>query len=236
MFKLNPKLEGSGIIECIPQTSKCPMNCDDCFFQSGRSYLEPLAENLPHIPSKEMCKGKIVRFNDGNDSNNERELVEKTARQYDNYFFNTAIPKDLEIFSAPVVLTLNPGKLTDTTFYKLESIPKNLMMVRLRTNTWNLETVIIPAIKYYSSKNIMCVLTFMAYYTQSIPENHINNYEWKKRTINSYYCIKSDIQKEIIKKFEDNQYVDYCTKKGQYSCRFCGVCLREYFATKERIK
>lgn len=43
----NPKCKGSGIITCIPQAGRCPNNCADCFFQSGRSYLEPLEENLP---------------------------------------------------------------------------------------------------------------------------------------------------------------------------------------------
>ena len=38
----NPKTKGSGIIACIPQKGLCPNKCEDCFFQSGRSYLEPL--------------------------------------------------------------------------------------------------------------------------------------------------------------------------------------------------
>jgi len=50
MYKENPKTKGSGIICCIPQTGICPQKCDDCFFQSGRSYLEPLVDNLPNMP------------------------------------------------------------------------------------------------------------------------------------------------------------------------------------------
>lgn len=60
-------------------------------------------------------------------------------------------------------------------------------------------------------------------------------YEWKQRTTNSYWCLKSNKQKEIIDLFANNCYVDSCTKKV-YSCRFCGVCIREYFACKERMK
>jgi len=71
----NPKTKGSGIICCIPQAGECPIHCDDCFFQSGRSYLEPLDVNLPNLPSKEESQGRVVRVNDGNDSNNDREAV-----------------------------------------------------------------------------------------------------------------------------------------------------------------
>ena len=63
----NPKTKGSGIISCIPQKGICPNTCEDCFFQSGRSYLEPLDENLPNLP--EEVDYQIVRVNDGNDSN-----------------------------------------------------------------------------------------------------------------------------------------------------------------------
>jgi len=49
-YKENPKTKGSGILCAIPQTGRCPMQCSDCFFQSGRSFLEPLDENLPNMP------------------------------------------------------------------------------------------------------------------------------------------------------------------------------------------
>jgi hypothetical protein len=62
----NPKTKGSGIICCIPQTGTCPNKCEDCFFQSGRSYLEPLEQNLPNIPSLEQVGNQVVRINDGN--------------------------------------------------------------------------------------------------------------------------------------------------------------------------
>ena len=236
MFKFNPKLKDSGIIECIPQKGNCPVGCTDCFYNGGRSYLEPLNDNTPHIPTMEQSKGRVVRFNDGNDSNVERSYVEHIAERYQDKFFNTSIPHELGLFSAPVVLTLNPSKMTDVDFHKLPIIPKNLMMVRIRTNVWNLESVVIPAINYYTSRNVMCVLTFMAYYETPVPEQYKINYEWKQRTTNSYWCLKAYIIKLVMKMFEDNPYVDSCTRKGQYSCRFCSVCLREYYATKERMK
>ena len=57
----NPKTKGSGIITCIPQTGRCPNGCEDCFFQSGRSYLEPLEENLPHVPPAEMARERTPK-------------------------------------------------------------------------------------------------------------------------------------------------------------------------------
>jgi len=231
----NPKLKGSGLIECIPQKGKCPHNCQDCFFQSGRSYLEPLDKNLPHIPSKEMAEGKIVRFNDGNDSNHQRTLVEKTAKQYDDYFFNTSIPYKLEEFSAPVVLTINPGTMTDKDYYELEEIPENLMFVRIRVNPANLGKVVVPAISYYSSREIPVILTFMAYYTVLIEEKYQDCYTWKKRTTNSYWALKDERIEKIMELFKFNPYVYQCGYKNTYSCKFCGHCIREYYNCKERL-
>jgi len=137
-YKENPKTKGSGIITAIPQKGTCPNKCKDCFFQSGRSYLEPLDEHLPNMPSKAAAKRRIVRINDGNDSNHQHELVITSTKHYPMKFYNTAIPKNLEIFDAPVVLTVNPAKMTDARAYFLDPIPKTLMFVRVRTNTWNL--------------------------------------------------------------------------------------------------
>jgi hypothetical protein len=214
-WKQNPKIKGSGVIACIPQTGLCPNKCEDCFFQSGRSYLEPLEENLPYIPSLVDSHGRIVRMNDGNDSNVDRRNVIAVAKRYDNYFFNTAIPKDLAGFHAPVVLTVNPGEKTDRNFHKLEEIPDNLMFVRVRVNSWNVSDVVIPAVDYYTGRGVAVVLTYMAYYKASPNPQYLRDYEWKKRTINSYWVLRDGRRMEI--------------------CTFCGNCIREYYNTKERI-
>ncbi len=232
----NPKTKGSGIITCIPQNDTCPNNCPDCFFQSGRSYLEPLDKNLPHIPSRELAHNRIVRINDGNDSNFQRDIVIETAKQFPDYFFNTAISRDLGSFPAPVVLTINPKDITDQDYYKLEEIPDNLMFIRIRTNPWNFGKVVIPAVNYYTSKSVKVVLTFMAYYTAHIPEEYKDYYEWKKRTLNSYWVLKQDRIREMIVLFSDNPYVYSCGVKGQHACTFCGNCIREYYNTKERMR
>lgn len=234
-WKYNPKTNGSGVITCIPQKGICPNKCKDCFFQSGRSYLEPLDENLPHIPPTELADGRIVRLNDGNDSNNQRELVIKTAKKYKDYFFNTAIPKNLEGFKAPVVLTVNPADMTDKNFYRVKKL-NNLMFVRIRTNMWNISDIVTPAIKYYTDLEVPIVLTFMAYYLQQIPTDFESCYEYKLRTINSYYVLKQKFVDMVMDYYKTNPYVYSCGYKGQHSCKFCGNCVREYYNTKERLR
>jgi len=240
-YKKNPKTKGSGIICCIPQTGECPQDCEDCFFQSGRSYLEPLDENLPNMPPIEMSKGRVVRINDGNDSNVNKTLVINRTWLYNMRFFNTSIPHDLEGFSAPVVLTINPGKMTDNGYHRLDPIPKNLMFVRIRTNMWNIETVVRPAIEYYTNRQIPVVLTFMAYHeVKSIPDYYRRYYLWRERTSNSYHAIKTSAWEFVMSLFKYNEWVHSCGKiegeLGITKCRHCGNCLREYFATMERLR
>ena len=52
-------------------------------------------------------------------------------------FFNTSIPNNLAGYGRPVVLTVNPGEMTDEDAHLVRPIPDNLMFVRFRTNTWN---------------------------------------------------------------------------------------------------
>ena len=240
----NPKTKASGIICCIPQTGRCPMKCKDCFFQSGRSYLEPLDDNLPNMPNPDWVEkhGYVIRVNDGNDSNNRGKSVIESTKLYKRKFYNTSIPKDLENFDAPVVLTVNPAEMTDTKAYLLDPIPKNLMFVRVRVNTWNL-SLVDEVIEHYSARGIPIILTFMAYFDGQIPAEHKKNYTFRIRTINSYHAITTKAWKKIMVRYLDdkkyNKWVYSCGKiegeHGTTACRHCGNCLREYFATIERI-
>jgi len=243
MYKANPKLAGSGIIACIPQKGMCPIGCADCFFQSKRSYLEPLADNLPNMPDPaEVARtGGVVRVNDGNDSNVDRESVVRAVQCYPMRFYNTSIPRDLGGFDAPVVLTLNPGKVTDESFHKLDVVPPNLMFVRFRTNMWNL-SLADEAVNYYSSKEVPVVLTFMAYFItaeEAIPETHKSDYIFRKRTLNSYWAITTAAWNEVMDRYSRNKLVYSCGKiegeLGDTKCKFCGNCLREFHSTRARI-
>jgi len=240
-YKHNPKTEGSGIVCAIPHKEKCPIECPDCFFQSGRSYLEPLEDNLPNMPEPDDYHQRIVRVNDGHDSNIDRELVMKAVSHIPDVFYNTSIPTDLESFDDPVVLTLNPGRMTDRDFHRLEDIPENLMFVRFRVNTWN-NFLFREAVQFYGDHKVPVVATFIAYYQETIPEEHKQFYVFKKRTLNSYWVIKTDKWREIMDHWRDTSYekwVSTCSRiegeRGERGCRFCGVCLREYYATWERI-
>ncbi len=237
----NPKTKASGIVCAIPQTGTCPNECEDCFFQSGRSFLEPLDKNLPNMPSITLAENTVVRVNDGNDSNVKRKLVLEATEQYPNKFYNTAIPRDLEGFKIndrmwPVVLTVNPATRTDKDFYKLDPIPENLMFVRFRINSWNLELAD-EVVEYYTKAEIPVVFTFMAYYTESIPEEYEDNYTYRKRTLNSYWVITPEAWDAIVKRYEGNSYVYTCGKDADtFPCHRCGNCLREYFATTEKMR
>jgi len=247
MYKENPKTKGSGIYAVIPQTGHCPNNCEDCFFQSGRSFLVKdggtLEENLPNLYDYKYLEemySKVFRINDGNDSNVDRETVMEKTGKYLLKFYNTAIPRDLEEFDAPFVLTINPGFMTDRSWHKLIEIPKNLMFVRIRTNCWNLEQVVKPAVKYYTEKEVPVVLTFMAYFDTPIPEGYEDDYIFRKRTLNSYNAITTQAWEEIMRMFKYNAYVYSCGKiegeKGTTKCARCGNCIREFFVTMERMK
>lgn len=255
----NPKMKGSGMYACIPQKGTCPNKCPDCFFQSGRSYLEPLDDHLPNLP--QINRDKIVRVNDGNDSFFlTPDQLQSIIYRYPNCFFNTSVPKDLTKYHTrsysldmpniymdnndlrPVVLTLNPGEMTDTKIHSVIDIPKNLMMVRFRVNMWNL-ALCDTAVEYYATKNhVPVILTFMAYYTESVPKEYQFAYEFRTRTLNSYWAIKRVYWKQIMERYEDNRYVYSCghdgDKKdgGNTECRFCGNCLREFHATMERLE
>lgn len=240
----NPKMKSSGLIDCIPQTIECPEKCEDCFFQSGRSYLEPLKDNLPNIPTPAEALHKVVAMNrGGNDSSNNRDLVEHTALGFKDSFFNTASPDRLGEYPGPVVLTVNPGNRTDTNFYWFLNrgmgyplIPENLMFVRVRTNTWNIDEVVVPAVHYYTTKNVRVVLTFMAYYTTPIPNGFKKHYKWEVRTSNPYWVLKQKYVRQIEERFEHNPLVYTCGYKGTHDCKSCGNCIREYYNTVERIK
>jgi hypothetical protein len=240
-YRENPKTRSSGIVCCIPQRGRCPVGCEDCFFQSGRSYLEPLDDHTPNMPSLRETEQRVVHVNDGNDSNHQRELVLERTQLYRHKFYNTSIPRDLDSFGAPVVLTVNPGRMTDERAHMLEEIPLNLMFVRFRANTWNTK-LLIDVIRHYAdndlaNRRVPVVITFMSYYTQEIPEQHQRWYTFRKRVQNSSWVITQDGWNFVRGPYRDYPWVRTCGLSADvHECRFCGTCLREYFATAERLR
>jgi len=235
----NPKTRGSGILCAIPQDTRCPYECEDCFFQSGRSYLEPLDKNLPNIPP-DQWRDFVVRVNDGNDSSVDFPTVMMRTIRFANKFYNTSNPARLLDYDAPVVLTINPREMTDTDFYKLEMTPLNLMFVRFRTNTWN-QDLLRKAVEYYAPLAVPIVLTFMAYHgtADRIPPDHRHHYMRRIRTKNQYMAITTDAWRSVMEPWIENNWVYSCGKvegeRGNTHCDRCGNCLREYYVTMDRI-
>jgi len=247
-YKANPKLAGSGMLACIPQADRCPMNCPDCFFQSGRSYLEPLSENLPNMPplAQVLRRPTVVRVNDGNDSGIRPKKVMKACYSYPMKFYNTSISGSVEHLDAPTVLTVNPGPQTDEAPVLLDQIPPNLMFARVRTNTWNVLEVVDPAVSHYTAREVPVVLTFMAYYKTNVVHErlgdyrHLRDYNYHIRTQNPYWAITTKAWREVMCRYDTIPWVHSCGKvegdMGTTLCRHCGNCLREYFATLERME
>jgi hypothetical protein len=232
----NPKTHGSGIVCAIPQTGSCPVNCPDCFFNTGRSYLEPFAKTLPNMPP--VKPGQVVRVNDGHDSYIDRAEVIRATEQYPLRFFNTSFPQDLAGYPAPVVLTLNPGKMTDILWNRIDKPSTNLMFVRFRVNTWNL-VFCDEAVDWYAQREVPVVLTFMAYHKESaIRQDYRGDYVLRTRTTNPYYAITTAAWQNVMRRYSLNPWVYSCGKiegeHGTTKCRYCGNCLREFFATLNR--
>ena len=157
--KKNPKMEGMKLWDCVPQEGKCPIGCNQCFFNRAGAYYT----DTPTIPTPEEVGDDIVRMNCGNDSNINRALVIETAKRYKHAFFNTSVRGKLD-FPGPVVLTANPKEEEQPWLPNFaDEVPRNLMFIRLRMSSTNIH-YIDQAVRWWTSDGIPVVLTFMSYY------------------------------------------------------------------------
>lgn len=246
MYVENPKQVGSNLIDCKPQTGKCPMNCNQCFYnRPGASYVPIESTN---IPFGDEAEGKIVRMNSLHDSNIRRSTVLRAAKRYKHVFFNTSIPNF--DFPGPVVYTANPAEeqpvemlfLRDPNAYKL-------MFIRLRVSAVNLHHIreAVRAIHEYS--DIPIVLTFMAYYERpdwmTDADFHVNfsddgsilAYVWKVRHINQYWCPTKMLKKSVLKMMRDTagRQVTICGTLASNYCRDCRNCEAYYWITQRLL-
>jgi len=213
----NPKLKGTNIIDCIPQVGECKHQCPECFYNGGR-FFRTLDE--PWMPSLEEVGDKIVRVNSGNDSNSQKELVLEKTEQYRLKFFNTSVPNF--DFPDPVVFTCNGGKKGELKL--VEDPPWNLMFVRVRVNSWDMETIDRAVEHYWNTHGVPVVLTFMRYYNGDlIPEEAKNDYEWRKSIVNDYFCLKQEALLRIMSRYK-GKGVRMCGTPVSSNCVDCRNC------------
>lgn len=232
VYIVNPKTNLSGIVCCIVQKGKCPIRCADCFYNGGRGYLEPLDENTPNIPP-DIKENEVLRVNDGNDSNILRELViSQTDFAKNRRFFNTSIPKS---FDEPWVLTINPGKIENTSFHEIpKEQTKQLMFVRFVISTLNIDLAK-QAIDYYTNIGVPVVLTFRAFFKTNLPIFHEEKYySEQRRTTNVYYVINFETWDRIMSFHRRNPLVFSCSGPDNFKCSRCGNCLREFYRVKNQ--
>jgi hypothetical protein len=216
----NPKLEGSGMLDCIPQTGQCPNKCLECFY-NAEGWFRTKSESLfPPYSTK-----KLVRVNSGNDSNVHREYVIQATSQFKDKFYNTSIPQF--DFPGPVTFTCN-GRDTDYSAMMVSKGLENLMAVRFRTNLWNLD-LLYEVIAYYAQRHhIPVTITFMRYMNfDNIPEQYRLFYVYKKSILNEYYILNPDKQNEVSANYA-HELVGTCGKPWSSFCRDCGRCEKLY--------
>jgi hypothetical protein len=229
MNKENPKQVGSNIIDCKPQKGLCPNKCAECFYnRPGAFYMDI---NKTKIPTIKEAKDKIVRINAGHDSNIERDKVlNNYLLKYKHKFFNTSISNF--DFPGPVVWTANPSEELPASMPN--TLPNNIMFVRLRTSSTNLHLVL-EAVKHFTNMKVPVVLTFMAYYTRKPdPEYYI----WQTRTINSYWCPKPSFIKRVIQraKLDGGRLVTICGTLDNGKCKDCRNCETYYWQTIKHMQ
>jgi len=240
--KRNPKQAESNLYDCIPQTGPCPIGCNQCFYNRPGAYYVPIDQ--PHFPTLDEVDDGIVRVNCGNDSNNQREHVIASTAQYPRRFFNTSIPTF--DFPAPVVLTGNPREeepVPTPIWAFRDGAPHNLMFVRLRVSSTNLDWVRDGIDWYTAHYQVPVVLTYMAYYDAEpqVPADVLQAaggpcYEWRVRHINSYWCPTPAFIRWVMDQYSDNRLVSYCgSLEGSY-CRLCRNCETYYVQTIKRMK
>jgi len=238
----NPKLSGSGIISCRPQTGPCPNGCSNCYYNHP-GYYEDI--NQPNVPTPEEVGSRIVRMNDGHDSNVDRDLVLHTAAQYKDVFFNTSIPR-LD-FPGPVVLTVNPREdrpeswtSPDSPGCTSSSDQEWLMAVRVRlTPAWTFGCgvliddwravgvpVLVSHMRYYDKESLLAMLEN----TDSATEA---DYESRQHILNTSYQPRPGLKRRLEAAVGVGcPGVYLCEEK---LCADCGQCEALYHLCKRRL-
>jgi hypothetical protein len=225
----NPKLLGSKIIDCIPQTGLCPNRCNQCFYNRPGAFYRPI--DTPLLPTLEQANGKIVRVNSGHDSNVNRDQVLVATKQYPNRFYNTSIPQF--DFPAPVVFTCNGHRLI-----LVPNPPKNLMFVRFRLATDNLAEADLAVRHYWVKHGTPVVMTFMRYYEKSLVPD-LSVYEFRQHVLKDYWILRPEIVLQIMSRWAKLQPpilgVRMCGTPYSSMCADCCNCEFLYWDCLRRM-
>lgn len=222
----NPKLIGSDMIDCIPQTGKCPNGCLECYYNSDGFYRTKSESLFPSYTTE-----KLVRINSGHDSNIHRQYVIDSTLKYKNKYYNTALPNF--DFPGPVAFTCN-GRDTDYSAMMVTKKLDNLMTVNFRTNLWNLD-LLYEVISYYAIKHhIPVTMVFMRYTNfNNIPEKYRLFYIYKKSILNEYYMLLPEKRDEVSANYA-HALVGTCGKSWSSFCRDCGRCVKNFEDWKDK--
>lgn len=225
MARRNPKQVGSCLYDCKPQIGLCPMNCRDCYYNAmGKDHDDV---KLPIIPTLEEVGDGIVRMNSLHDSNIDKEIVIKTAKQYKHVFFNTSISNF--DFPGPVVYTAGMSDLTDQ--WPSKPTPNNLMFVRVIVSYDN-EHVASRIISYWVARNVHVVLTLMRY--KKKPNSDL--YELKKHISNDWWCPTEVFKTKIADKYSKHRLINMCGTINSDYCKDCRNCEFYYHLTMKRLQ
>ena len=231
----NPKMVGSGLVSARVQTGPCPNHCPECYYNGpdgkGLGYCENIFE--PHIPTPEEAMGKLVRMNDGHDSNISRDLVMATARELIRQgargaYMNTSIPRfdfeDGQGGKFPVIFTCNGRQPVF-----VDDCPKNLMAVRLRWNSWE-HGAQAALVHHYLDRRVPVIITPMRYREPWAmpPDAREHDYEWRQHILNPYWCVRPELLKRkvdaLMASFHYSRELVLCEGR----CAECGNCARLY--------
>jgi hypothetical protein len=228
----NPKLKGSGIIDCIPQTGYCPNGCLECYYNGGNFFTD---RKTPLLPSVEEVGEKLVRVNSGHDSNLQKDLVLKSTSRYEHRFYNTSLPNF--DFPAPVVFTCN-GRDTDNSALMVVKGLENVMHIRFRTNLWNLDLLEEVIFFYTHVHYVPVTITFMRYTDiGNIPLKFREYYDFRKSILNMYYCLCKEKMIEISEKYAvHSKIVGTCGTVESSYCKDCGRCVWSYSRMENKFK